>query len=166
GHPVPRRRLRGLAHVQWTPGRVSPLEVVCQRAEKASLAYFASSQLEASKGVLWVVAGIAVEKYEQALAIIREQVAAMADGRFTDQELENTRKGLINGVLSAQDSPGRIIGGRLVGIVNGRVRPVQETIAALEGVTREDVVRVAERIRPDTVYFLRTPQAPPGKEGH
>jgi len=134
--------------------------------EKASLAYFASSQLEASKGVLWVVAGIAVEKYEQALAIIREQVAAMADGRFTNQELENTRKGLINGVLSAQDSPGRIIGGRLVGIVNGRVRPVQETIAELERVTREDVVRVAARIRPDTAYFLRTPQAPSGKEGH
>ncbi|HEY8416685.1 MAG TPA: pitrilysin family protein [Limnochordales bacterium] len=127
--------------------------------EKASLAYFASSQLEATKGVVTVTAGIAVDKYEQALAIIREQVAALAAGDISDQELENTRKGLINGMLSGRDSPGRIIGGRLVGLINNRVRPVPELIEDVRRVTREDVVRVAAGVRLDTVYFLRTPAA-------
>lgn len=133
--------------------------------EKASLAYFASSQLEATKGVLTVVAGIEVDKYEKASAIIREQVEAVAAGAFSDEELEHTRKGLINGVLSAQDSPGRIMGGRLVGLVNGRIRRVQEVIDDLQRVTREDVLKVAAGIRPDTVYFLRTPASGSREEG-
>ncbi|HLT59198.1 MAG TPA: pitrilysin family protein [Limnochordales bacterium] len=134
--------------------------------EKASLAYFASSHLEASKGIMTVVAGIAAEKYPQALAIIREQVAALADGAIADQELEHTRKGLINALLSGRDSPGRIIGGRVVGLINGRVRPVPALIEEIRAVTRDDVVRVAQRVRPDTVYFLRSPAAGAEEEGH
>ena len=90
--------------------------------ERASLAYFASSQLEATKGILIVAAGIAVEKYEQALAIIREQIDAIAQGDVSDSEMEQTKKGLVNGLLSNLDSPGRLAGGRLMGIVNNRVR--------------------------------------------
>lgn len=134
--------------------------------EKASLAYFASSQLEATKGILTIAAGIAVDKYEQALAIIREQVAALSRGDISDEELENTRKGLLNGLLSGRDSPGRIIGGRLVGLINNRVRPVRELIRDLENVSRDDVLRVAQGVRLDTVYFLRTPAGGPGEEGH
>lgn len=123
--------------------------------ERASLAYFASSQLEGTKGVLVVTAGIAPEKYEQALRIIREQVEALAAGDVSASELEQTKKGLINGLLSAQDSPERIIAARLVGIINGRVRTVEETVQRLQAVTVDDVRRVAAKVKLDTIYFLR-----------
>lgn len=125
--------------------------------ERASLAYFASSQLEGTKGILIVTAGIAVDKYEQALSIIREQTDAMAQGDISASELEQTKKGLINAYLSGQDSPGRIIRSRLLGIVNGRVRPVEELIDEINAVTVDDVRRVAEKVQADTVYFLRSP---------
>lgn len=125
--------------------------------ERASLAYSASSQLEGTKGILIVTAGIAVDKYEQALNIIREQIDAMAQGDISASELDQTKKGLINAYLSGQDSSGRIIGWRLLGIVNGRVRPVEELIEAIDAVTVDDVRRVAEKVLADTVYFLRSP---------
>lgn len=125
--------------------------------EKASLAYFASSQLETTKGVLIVAAGIAVDKFDEALDIIRAQVDAIAAGEITDEELEQTRKGLVNDLLSGRDSPGRIMGSRFIGLVNGRERAMEETIAAVQAVTKADVARVAAAMREDTVYFLRSP---------
>lgn len=127
--------------------------------EKASLAYFASSQLETTKGVLIIAAGIAVDQYERALDIIRAQVEAIAAGDVSDAELEQTKKGLINGMLSGRDSPSRMMGVQYVGIVNGRERPTEATIAEVRSVTKADVRRVADRLREDTVYFLRSPQA-------
>lgn len=127
--------------------------------ERASLAYFASSQLEATKGVLYVAAGIAVDKYDQALSIIREQIDAMAQGDISAAELDQTKKGLVNALLSNQDSQGRVMGSRLMGIINGRVRPVEQLIEQLQTVTVDDVRRVAERVQADTVYFLRSPEA-------
>lgn len=125
--------------------------------EKASLAYFASSQLETSKGVLIIAAGIAVDQYERALDIIRAQVDAIAAGDISDAELEQTQKGLINDMLSGRDSPGRIMGVRYIGIVNGRLRTTAETVDAVRQVTKDDVQRVAARMREDTVFFLRSP---------
>lgn len=127
--------------------------------ERASLAYFASSQLEATKGILIVAAGIAVEKYDQALQIIREQIDAIADGDVSTSELDQTKKGLVNGLLSNLDSPGRLAGGRLVGIVNDRVRTAAELIEDVQAVTVDDVTRVARQVQADTVYFLRSPGA-------
>ncbi|MBO8142584.1 MAG: insulinase family protein [Firmicutes bacterium] len=125
--------------------------------ERASLAYFASSQIEPTKGVLMLLAGIAPDRYEKAALIIREQVDALAQGAITPQELENTQKGIVNGLLAGEDSPHRITGSHLVGLVNGRLRPVAELIDAVKGVSRDDVMRVAEKILPDTVYFLHPP---------
>lgn len=127
--------------------------------ERAGLAYFASSQLDATKGLMVVVAGIAPQKYEQALGIIREQVEALAQGDVSASELEQTKKGLVNALLSGQDSPERIIRSRLLGIVNGRVRLVEEMIEQVRAVTVDDVRRVAQKVKADTVYFLRSPLA-------
>lgn len=122
--------------------------------EKASLAYFAASRLEGTKGVLVAFAGIDPQRYGQARAIVERQVDDMAAGRISDEELEATKKAIIHGLRTVTDSPHRLIDRHLLGLVNGRVRPLEETIAAIEGVSRDDVVRIAQGIVPDTVYFL------------
>ncbi len=103
------------------------------------------------------MAGIAVDKYDEALRIIREQMDAVARGDVSGAELEQTKKGSINALLSGQDSPARVMGSRLLGIVNGRRRPLQEHIEQLQAVAVDDVRRIAAQVRADTVYFLRSP---------
>ncbi len=104
-----------------------------------------------------MTAGIAVDKYEQALNIIREQTDAMAQGDISASELEQTKKGLINAILVRSRQPGTHYRLAVLGIVNGRVRPVEELIDAINAVTVDDVRRVAEKVQADTVYFLRSP---------
>ena len=51
--------------------------------EKASLAYYAFARLEKFKGLMFVSAGIDVDKDEQTLDIIMEQLNAMTKGDIT-----------------------------------------------------------------------------------
>ncbi len=123
--------------------------------EKASLAYYAFSRLEKSKGLMLISSGIEVEDYQKALDIIGEQVADMAAGKITDEEFENTRKGLLSQATLVEDNPYQLVGSALEGAMNGKAVNRREVLAKLQAVTKEDVVRIAGGIGLDTIYFLR-----------
>lgn len=122
--------------------------------EKASLAYYAFSRLEKHKGLLVIAAGIEDRNYERALDIINKQLESMARGDITDEEFNNTISGLRNQILVEEDSPGLLINRTLDGILAGRVEDTEQMLERLNAVTREDVVRVSEKVKLDTVYFL------------
>jgi len=126
--------------------------------EKASLAYYANSRLETTKGLLFVSSGIEFANFERALDIIQEQVADMVSGRISDEELDNTKRALITQLKEEADSPGRRIVSQLEGLINGRPLSPAEEMRAIEKTTREDVVRVAQRVKLDTIYFLDSSQ--------
>ncbi|MCL4424029.1 MAG: insulinase family protein [Firmicutes bacterium] len=126
--------------------------------EKASLAYYAVSRLETTKGLLFISSGIESSNYQRALDIIEEQVADMAAGRISQEEYDNTQKALISQLKEEEDSPGRRILSYLEGLINDRPLSTEEEIRGIIGVTREDVIRVAGRIKPDTIYFLNSSQ--------
>lgn len=131
--------------------------------ERASLAYFAGSRLDATKGIIIAYAGIDPAKYQQARDIMERQAADIAAGRISDEEMNATRKALIHGLRSAADSAGSLIDHQLLDVVNGCRRGLEATVRALEAVTREQVVEVAGRVAADTVYFLTRPSAGAGR---
>ncbi|MBE3589718.1 MAG: insulinase family protein [Firmicutes bacterium] len=122
--------------------------------EKASLAYYAGSHVDALKGVMIVSSGIEPKNYERAVAIIEEQVASMERGEITDEEMEFTRRALAERLRTAADSPPALIGAALAERLGGRSLSLEERIAGIEGVRRDDVVEVARRVRLDTIFFL------------
>ena len=123
--------------------------------EKASLAYYASSRLERDKGIMLIASGIEMDNYEKALEIIQKQVESVKAGEISSDELESTRVGFINQVKVTEDSPYQIIGRYLGGIISGRQETQEEIIEQINRVKVEDVVRAAEKIQLDTIYFLR-----------
>lgn len=123
--------------------------------ERESLAYSARSRYEAQKGLVIVQAGINIEDYDKALAIIQAQIEAMARGDISDLELEQTRAMLINTYKEAYDSPGALINLAFESLVAGRERSIEELVSAVPSVTREDITRMAQSVQLDTVYFLR-----------
>jgi predicted Zn-dependent peptidase len=122
--------------------------------EKASLAYYAYSRLEKHKGLLLISAGIEVKQYEQALAIIKEQVENMVSADFNDEEFNNTVSALRNQYMVEEDHPGLLVNRALDGVLAGREEDTASLLQRLEAVTREDVARVAAQVELDTVYFL------------
>lgn len=123
--------------------------------EKASLAYYASSRLEKDKGIMLIASGIDTGNYEKALEIIQQQVDSLKSGKISEEELESTRMGLMNSVKVMEDSPYQIISRYLSGIISDRQETQEEIIEQLNRVRIEDVVRAANKIQLDTIYFLR-----------
>jgi len=123
--------------------------------ERASLAYFASSGIEQTKGLMWVNAGIDFEAFDTAVGIIEEQLDDVQRGAITESEMENTRRGLIRDIEMMRDQPSSLMDLALAGIVNSCPITAEDLKQRISQISVEDVVRVARGIQLDTVYFLR-----------
>lgn len=122
--------------------------------EKQSLCYYCSSFPDGLKGLLMVVSGIEQKNKQKTLDAVLEQLEDIRNGNVTQQEMENARRSLRNGYLEITDSPAAISSWYLGRISTGRYESPEDAIAAMEQVSKEDVVEVANAIRLDTVYFL------------
>ncbi|PEY59849.1 peptidase M16 [Bacillus cereus] len=123
--------------------------------EKNSLAYYAASRFESHKGLLFVMSGIEAENYEKAVEIIKEQMLAMQNGEFSEEEIHQTKSVIQNQILEAIDTPRGFVEMLYHGIISDRTRPVEEWLTGIESVTKEEIVKVAKNIELDTIYFLQ-----------
>ena len=123
--------------------------------EKASLAYYASSRLERSKSLMFINSGIEAENRDKAQEIILAQLEDMRRGNITDKEHEATVRSLQTAFKAAQDNQFGIV----EFFLSQHLLGTEDTYASLSrqvsDVTIEDVVRVAQQVRLDTVYFLK-----------
>ena len=127
--------------------------------EKSSLAYFVFSRLERHKGVMISAAGIDPSQYENSLEIMQKQLEAISKGEITEEEMENTRIGLINQLRTQQDNPNSLVNFYLDAEIGGRKHGFSDVIEKIQQVTVDEVVEAASRIKLDTIYFLH------GEEG-
>jgi predicted Zn-dependent peptidase len=125
--------------------------------EKEGLAYATHSSLDHSKGLLFVTAGVDPSKYEKCVEVVRRQMDDVAAGAITDDEWDKTRRTIVDRIRSREDNPGGKIGAFLEMQINGRPMTPAEIIEGVERVTRDDVVRAAKLVRPDTLFFLTRP---------
>jgi predicted Zn-dependent peptidase len=125
--------------------------------EKEGLAYATHSSLDYTKGILFVTAGIDPAKHARCVEVIRGQMEDLAAGKISDDEWEKTRATLTDRIRSREDNPSAKVSAFLEMALNGRPMTGPEVIDAIGKVRREDVVRVAGRVRPDTLFFLTRP---------
>jgi len=123
--------------------------------EKASLAYYAFARLEKFKGLMFVGAGIDVDKYQQTVDIIMEQLNAMARGQITQQEFEGAINALVTSLKGSMDQPSQLIDYYLGNSVMDSDVTLEELIEKIKGVTMDQVVEVSNKVKLDTIYFLR-----------
>ncbi len=127
--------------------------------ERLSLCYFASSLLDKQKGLMLVSSGIEFDKYEQAKNEILAQFQACVDGDFTEKELEAGRRAVVSGLTSCLDSQGRLEDYWMAQNAADLQNRPEELAAAVEQVTKEQVVAVAKKMELDSVYFLKGKEA-------
>ena len=123
--------------------------------EKASLAYYAFSQLEKFKGLMLIGAGIDFGNYDQTVKIVTEQLEDIKNGVISDKELEASKKSIITALKGMKDQPGQIIDYYLGNVIFGTRKTIDEFIESIDDVAKEDVARVCNKLKLDTLYFLR-----------
>ncbi|MBE3520106.1 MAG: insulinase family protein [Firmicutes bacterium] len=123
--------------------------------ERASLAYFADTVINSWRGMVIATAGVRDERRKEAENLILQQARSIALGHVSEDELEKTRKGLLRRIMSQKDSPSSLIRRSLDWIVLGGPNTDEELVRMVLKVTREDVINVAQGVKPVASYVLR-----------
>ncbi|MBQ6830843.1 MAG: insulinase family protein [Clostridia bacterium] len=122
--------------------------------EKLSLCYYCSSQYDRLKGVIFVKSGVEEANAARTEQEILRQVACVANGEFTDAQLEETRRAMCQAFEGVGDA-GAAIGAWYVaqGLSDTPETP-EETKRKIEAVTREQVIEAAKQWQLGCVYLL------------
>lgn len=123
--------------------------------EKHSLAYSIYSMQEKFKGLLIIQAGIEINDYDRAVELILAEMTDMKTGKITDEELSNGKKYLVNGLQSMKDSLTSLGDFYYNQSLRGKNVTLEEMVDKIKGIEKDDLMRVAQKLRPDTIYFLR-----------
>lgn len=123
--------------------------------EKASLAYSAGSTYLRYKGNIFIKCGIEIKNYKKALEIIRKQLKDMQNGIFTDEDIENAKKSIISGIRSIDDEQDTEITYFFGQELTNEKISTEEYIKNIEKVAKEDIIKIANSLQINTIYFLK-----------
>ena len=123
--------------------------------EKAHLAYVASSSYIRQKSNIFINCGIEINNYEKALEIVKKQIDDMKKGDFTEEDIENAKKGIISTIDLIDDEQDTGItyyfGQELS---NNKISP-EEYKEIVQKVQKDDIVKIANSVSINTIYFLK-----------
>lgn len=123
--------------------------------EKESLAYTIGSQISIFSGMLKIYAGINRQDKLKAIKFIRQQVMALKQGKFTEDDLNLTKNMLVHSATLAQDRQNNLLEQVYNQVTMGqRNVTLEEWIEAVNKVSREDILRVGQLVRLQAVYFM------------
>ncbi|MEE0970699.1 MAG: pitrilysin family protein [Clostridia bacterium] len=123
--------------------------------ERMSLCYSCSTSFDSSKGALFMRAGIANENKDRVIDEVLHQFGEIKKGNISDYEIECSKKSIINYYRQAEDSPFAIESYYRTRLMCGVERTPEESIDMINKVTKEDIVRAADKFAPDSVAFIK-----------
>ncbi len=122
--------------------------------ERLGLCYSCFSTYNAYKASLVISCGLENDRRDEAEAEIRAQLAALASGEISDAEWQAAQKSMESAYRMLSDSPSAMevyyLGRALIGVSTSP----EESIARIAALTKEDVMRVAQKTQVDTVFIL------------
>ena len=123
--------------------------------EKANLAYVASSSYVRFKNNIFIKCGIEIENYQKAIDIIKEQLNDMENGDFSEEDIQNCKKGIIASIKTIDDEQDTQITFYFGQELSNMPISIDEYIKYVEDVKKEDIVNIAKNTSINTIYFLR-----------
>ena len=123
--------------------------------EKASLAYTASSSFSYYTGNIFVNAGIEIENFEKATDIIKEQIEAMKQGDFTEEDLQNAKKVIVSNIAGISDEQDTEIIYFLGQELSGNNISLEQYAEFVQDVNKNEIEDFAKKVNINTIYFLR-----------
>jgi len=122
--------------------------------EKLSLCYYCSSVYNMYTGTLRISSGIERDDKEKALSAILSELSDIKAGKISDTEFSAARKSLENIYKQIYDNPFELSAFYSARDIFSHPDTPESCRASLLSVTKDDVVRVAQKVCLDTEYFL------------
>ena len=122
--------------------------------EKASLAYSAGSLYIKNKNSIVIRSGIENKNYEKALDIIEKQIEDMKQGNFDEKDIQNAKQLIVASFRSMEDEQDSTISYYFGKEMEQENADIATYISKIENVTKEQIVKVAQNVTINTIYFL------------
>lgn len=123
--------------------------------EKESICYYASSNLEKTKGLMFISSGIDIENYDRAIELIRRELDDTMQGKISQLELDNAKKSLINSLKAIGDSIVSDVEFTYNQYISGSKLTVEDVIGYVEKVDIDMIIESMKDVKEDTVFFLK-----------
>lgn len=123
--------------------------------EKYSLCYYCAASFVEAKGTLAVDSGVEMQNVGKAREEIINQLNALANGDFTDDEIKNAVLSISGDFKSNYDSIRDIGSWYFVQKLRKLDMTPEDAIKVLNAVTREQIIESAKSFKLDTVYLMR-----------
>ena len=101
-----------------------------------------------------IAAGIEIDKYDEAYSLILKQVEDIKNGEITEEEIKDAKSYLTNSYKSFYDEQAAIINFDMGQTLLNNEDSIDECIAKINAVTKEDVIKIANKIELQLTYFL------------
>ncbi len=121
--------------------------------EKMSLCYYCSASFVRSKNIMIVESGVDNSKVKDAEKAICAELKKLCSGEFSDELLSDTKRYLCSLLKAVEDAPNAYSDKYLTSVVLSEGLNENEK-AEIEAVSREDLMRAAEKTRLCEVYVL------------
>ncbi len=122
--------------------------------EKHSLCYYISSSFDAYKGFIYVYTGVDKANLSFAKDLINQELLDLQTNLLSIEELELTKKSLINQLKETQDSQSSISSVLYQQFLINVSNPLEKSIERVKSVTPEQILNVAKKVNLDTIYIL------------
>ncbi len=121
--------------------------------EKSSLAYYINAIPNKLDSTLIIRAGISKDNFSKTIKLIEKEINNMKKGNFLESDIEKAKEMYNNSLEELEESPSYLIEAYyLMNLVD--VDEIEKRREKIKEVTKEDIVRVAKKIKVDTVYLL------------
>lgn len=136
-------------------GGTATSKLFCNVREKQSLCYYCASRYDKHKGILMIDSGVESENIERLEKGVLKEIEDMKNGVISDFELASAKMALINANRSSGDTVGGIEAWYSSQLLQNGFRTVEEICAAVDAITKEEIVAAAQKLQLDTVYVLK-----------
>ena len=127
--------------------------------EKLSLCYYCAARMDRATTTLLVDIGVEHQNAGKAREAILAQLAELAAGSFSQQEIDETKLAVANSLRSANDSLSGLESWYLMQILQGTALSPEEEVADMNAVTHQQMQQAAAAVTLDSVYFLTGKEA-------
>ena len=122
--------------------------------EENSLCYNLFSNYQKYDSLLMIYVGLNAKDKDKCISLVNKALDEMKNGLFSDEEIDNAKKGIINNIFISLDSPGGMINNYFMNVIDNIPLP-DERIKIYNSITKEEVIKLANKIKLNTIYILK-----------
>ena len=136
-------------------GGTANSKLFCNVREKQSLCYYCAARYDKLKGIMTIDSGVEGDNINKAEKAILKEVEDMKNGKISDFEMDSTKLAVVNSFRATNDTVSGIESWYANQLFEGDFKSIEQVSAEINEVTKEQIVKAAQRLTLDTVYVLK-----------